>query len=426
MDKALVLTVGVGKDVDRSLNFAIEHHNPRFILFFCTPQSREYAEKVVQSRSISPSAYHIDEYSETGDVQKLVFHYEEVIRRVLFTAHGFRAGEVYVDYTRGTKAMSAAVDYVAISLELAGISYIEGERGDGGQVKSGTERLLSFQPLGLLFRRHWEMLVHLFNRGHFASVLDRVEALRHRVIQEAHRSRLDFLAGLAEACEAWDILHYEEAAQRFRQVIKNFEDLILELHLKDDLQRASDIVHAIWNNRCKSPDCNCGLFLGPRTAVDLLANADRRAAEHRYDVAVALLYRLMEFIAQRRLHDRGLRTDDVRLGYLPENVRSKWEARVGIDGRLKVGMVQGYELLADLGDSLGRRFLELYQAPTSRLKPYLESRNMSPLAHGFQPVGSAVFEKLRDIIVQSFLPELIPDWHRRLGDHRLPHLPEGA
>jgi hypothetical protein len=131
----------------------------------------------------------------------------------------------------------------------------------------------------------------------------------------------------------------------------------------------------------------------------------------------------MEYIAQRRLHERGLRADDVRLESLPEAVRDKWASRVGIDKRLKVGMVQGYELLADLGDEVGRKFLECYRDETSRLRPYLESRNMSPLAHGFQPVGRNVFEGLRDIVVGSFLPELAGEWERLLPLHRLPQIP---
>jgi len=47
---------------------------------------------------------------------------------------------------------------------------------------------------------------------------------------------------------------------------------------------------------------------------------------------------------------------------------------------------------------------------------------MSPLAHGFQPVGREVFEGLRAIIVESFLPGLGARWEH-LGSHRLPQIP---
>ncbi len=424
MSKALVLTVGVGKDVDRSLVFATDQHNPDFVLFLCTPQSRSNVDKVVQTQSLPESRYKIEEFQEINDVQELALQYEKVIRRVLFRDRGFQPNQVYVDYTRGTKAMSAAVDYVAINLELAGVSYIEGERDERGQVKSGTERLLSFPPSNLLFRRHWKTLVQLFNAGHFASVLNRIEDLQWRIVREEHKRRLNFVEQLAKACEAWDVLHYEDAAQGLRQVLKDFEDIVQDLGLENELKRASPIVHGIWNSRCKSESCRCGLPLNEAISLDILANADRRAKEHRYDVAVALLYRLMEYIAQRRLHDKGIRSDNVCLGVIPEAVRPKWESRVGPDGRLKVGMLHGYELLADLGDELGQHFLNLYRESKSRLKPYLECRNISPLAHGFQPVGQEAFQKLRDVVVEDFLSKLVQDRLKNLNEYHLPQLPE--
>jgi len=425
MPKALVLTVGVGRDVDRSLTLAIRQYGPDFVLFLCSPQSQTYADRVVREQSLPDGAYFIDVWEEAADVQQLVLHYEQVITDVLFRQRRFRPEEVFVDYTRGTKAMSAAVNYVAVALELGSISYIEGQRDERGQVITGTERFISFQPMELLFRRHWDGLVRLFNAGHFASVLAQIQGLRGRVVHPEHRSRLDFMERLAQACEAWEALDYASASRGFREALSGeFRAEAESLRLVDDLQRASDIVHAIWNRRCTRQGCGCGVLLdGPRVALDLLAHANRRAEEHRYDVAVALLYRLMEYIAQRRLHERGLRADDVRLESLPEAVRDKWASWVGIDKRLKVGMVQGYELLADLGDEVGRRFLECYRDETSRLRPYLESRNMSPLAHGFQPVGQKVFEGLRAIVVGSFLPELAGGWERLLPLHRLPQIP---
>ncbi len=423
--KALVVTVGTGPDVTRSLVLAIGQHNPEFVLFLATPESRTYAEAAVQARSLPEPSFVIDEWTEVADVEKLALHYEEVIRRVVFEERGFRAEEVHADYTRGTKAMSAALDYVAISLELSGISYIEGERDRHGRVASGTERLLSFQPQELLFRRSWRTLVELFNAGHFASVLRQVERLSQRAVREEHRVRLNVVSDLATACEAWEALHYEAAGQMFRRVLREHAELTRLLGLEDQVRRACETVCRIWNARCVGGNCGCGLLLEARTGVDLLAHANRRAAEHRYDVALALLYRLMEYLAQLGLHRRGLRSDDVQVDRLPEAVRAKWESRVDSEGRLKVGLVHGFELLGDLGDPVGRRFLDLYRAEPSPLKPYLETRNRSPLAHGFQPVGREAFEKLREVVTGRFLREFVVDWEARLQEHELPRFPEG-
>lgn len=58
-----------------------------------------------------------------------------------------------------------------------------------------------------------------------------------------------------------------------------------------------------------------------------------------------------------------------------------------------LGLQDDYRLLADLGDQLGRRFTEL--GLDERKRSPLVSRNHSILAHGFDPVGPAVFEKLK-------------------------------
>lgn len=422
--KALVVTVGTGPDVVRSLALTLGYHHPDFALFLATPESRIHAEAAARAHFREPS-FAIDEFPEPADVEKLCLHYEDRIRRLLLEERGFRAEEVYADYTRGTKAMSAALDYVAIHLELAGISYIEGQRDSHGRVVSGTERVLTFRPYELLFRRWWGTLVELFNAGHFASVLSQAGHLSKGAVREEHRARLDLMSGLATACEAWESLHYEAAAQGFREALREYAELTRLLGLEDPVRRACETVFRIWNARCHGADCGCGLLLDERTAVDLLAHADRRAAEHRYDVAVALLYRLLEYLAQLGLHRRGLRSDDVLVDGLPENVRAKWESRVDSEGRLKVGLVHGFELLADLGDPVGRRFAELYRADRSPLKPYLETRNRSPLAHGFQPVGPEAFEKLREVVTRSFLQEFVPNWEAGLREHELPRFPEG-
>jgi hypothetical protein len=106
--------------------------------------------------------HHVEAFTETADAEKLALLYEDVIRSQLFRKRGPRPEHVYVDYTRGTKPMSAAADYVAIDLELAGVSYITGDADERGQVITGTERLLSFRPLDLVFRRSWRTLADLF------------------------------------------------------------------------------------------------------------------------------------------------------------------------------------------------------------------------------------------------------------------------
>ncbi len=339
--KALVLTVGVGRDVVCSLRLALEYHNPSFVLFLCTPQSRRHVDALLSQRPPVPD-HHAEAFTETTGSEKLALLYEDVIRSQLSRKRGLRPEQVHVDYTRGTKAMSAAADYVAIDLELAGVSHITGDTDDCGEV------------------------------------------------------------------------------------LREFGDVVERLDLRAVVQQASHTVHGIWSTRCLVPGCGGRLPLSAQTGPDLLAHADRRAEEHRHDVAVALLHRLMQYTAQRHLHDRGLRTDEVRLDRLPDSVQARWHARAERDGRLKLGMVQAFELLAGLGDPLGAHFAELYWTPDSTLRGHLEARNMSPLAHGFQPAGADVYAKLRALLTREFLPQVVADWESWLPRCQLPRLPEEA
>ena len=314
--KVLVLTVGVGSDVVRPLRLALEYYNPRFVLFLCTPQSRPHVDALLSQHPPVPDD-HVEAFTETADAEKLALLCGDVIRSQLSRKRGLRPEQVHVDYTRATKAMSAAADYVAIDLKLAGVSYITGDTDERGQVITGTERLLSFRPLDLIFRRSWRALADLFNRGHFAGVIARVTALRPRTVREDHRRRVDFLGELSRACAAWEVLDYDGACRYFPEVLREFGDVVERL--------------------------------------------------------------------------------DLRL-----------------------------ELLPGPGDPLGEHFAELYWTPDSTLRGYLEARDMSPLAHGFQPVGADVYGKLRALLTREFLPQVVVDWESWLPRCQLPRLPEEA
>ncbi|MCS7236375.1 MAG: TIGR02710 family CRISPR-associated CARF protein, partial [Armatimonadota bacterium] len=261
-----------------------------------------------------------------------------------------------------------------------------------------------------------------FNTGHFATVLQHVSRVRERTVRDEHRRRLDFLTELSQACQAWELLDYRRACEHFRACLRQYPDLTEALAPSDEVPRACEVVHRLWKSRCTGPPCGCGLPLDALTSVDLLAHADRRAAGHLYDVAVLLLYRLLEYLAQHRLHDRDFRADRVDLDRLPDAVRGQWVKRTDSDGSLRLGMVEAFQLLADLGDPLGTRFMDLYGATDSKLRAYLQSRNLSPLAHGFQPVGPEVYDKLRALVTEQFLAESVPQWEHHLGQFRLPLL----
>jgi CRISPR-associated protein (TIGR02710 family) len=144
---------------------------------------------------------------------------------------------------------------------------------------------------------------------------------------------------------------------------------------------------------------------------DLLDNARRRAAEHRHDDAVARLYRAIEAIAQIRLRENHGVSDTkaVPLDQLPETLRQEWTSRAR-DGAVMLGLRDAYRLLNELGDELGRQFVDCGLDDEERSP--LVARNASILAHGFAPVGDKTYNQLWETAcaLASYREDADLDW----------------
>jgi CRISPR-associated protein (TIGR02710 family) len=149
----------------------------------------------------------------------------------------------------------------------------------------------------------------------------------------------------------------------------------------------------------------------PVLVADLLANADRRLEEGKFDDAVARLYRALELWGQCAFEARfGVETGRTPPERLPAGVRDEYRRRYAAEeGLLKLPLVATYEALAAAADPSGERFV----ACRDEIRNVLSARNDSILAHGTRPVSEEQARKLRDL-VQRFLPM----------DVRLPRFPK--
>jgi CRISPR-associated protein (TIGR02710 family) len=146
---------------------------------------------------------------------------------------------------------------------------------------------------------------------------------------------------------------------------------------------------------------------------DLIANAERRIKEGKFDDATARMYRATELGAQITLMKKGFDTGNLDTGKLPEGLRNKYEQRRGEEGKIKIGLMSDFELLKELGHPLGNKYEEI--------KNYLSSRNNSILAHGACPVTEKscrnFLERIKEVysIKDENLPEF-PEIHIELFD----------
>lgn len=325
-----------------------------------------------------------------------------------------RAYEVAVDFTGGTKCMSGALALVARRWRCR-FSYVGGHRRSKegvGVVESGAEHVVLFaNPWDALGYQAVEDAVAVFNRGGYAAAAALLDRARTAAADPAVKRELSTLKAVIDGYAAWDRFDHENARKSFDDALKNRNDLAAIFphdgsSLIDRIDRHCKHVARLAAQ--EKPDASW--------VEDLLRNAERRAAELRFDDAVARLYRAFEALAQVRLRERhGLDdTKGVSLEALPDALRAEWRGRAK-DGRVLLGLRDAYRLLRHLDDALGADFAKAGLDDDKRSP--LVARNQSILAHGFQSVRNGTYGKLHDE-----LRKLAPSESGGEDEWRLPEL----
>ncbi len=290
--------------------------------------------------------------------------------------------------------MSAALALVARPWKCR-FSYVGGElrNKDGvGTVESGSERVVhSANPWDALGYQAVEDAVTVFNHGGYGAAAHLLDVAVRNARQPDIKRALATLKAVVDAYAAWDRFDHREAAQRFADALKNRNDLAAIFP-----HEWSSLLGRLEQHHERVAQLSARNEPTAEWVRDLLHNARRCAAGHRFDEAVARLYRACEALAQIRLRGQYGIPDAkaVRPTQLPDALRTEWAGRGRDDGSFALGLQDAYRVLREFHDELGRRFLELGLADDQ--KSPLVARNQSILAHGFQPVGEGVYNQLHE------------------------------
>lgn len=388
--------------------------------FIVTQQTRGQIEgRIVplaqaEGLDLDPGRYDVLELPDGQDLSACV----NTLRKLTpVVDEWLRRGEEYqavVDFTGGTKCMSAAVALQARRWRCV-FSYVGGtERTKQGVgiVVSGKEQVLhSHNPWDALGFQAIEEFVTLFDRRAFAAAVDLANQAMRNVDDPAQKRQLNALKCLAEAYDAWDRFDHREAFSRLQEVPKYRNDLdaVFGPTKTQDLSTTVS-EHCAYLQKLIESTPPSLLYV-----TDLLANADRRNVEGRIDDAVARLYRAIEAIAQTSLAERHkiTNTKSVPLNIVPDPLRSQWASQAE-EGTVCLGLQDAYALLRALGDDLGTTFQQLQL--DDRQRSPLTARNQSILAHGFDRVSDKVFQPLWKAALQL----------AGLSQHSLPQFPRLA
>jgi CRISPR-associated protein (TIGR02710 family) len=402
--KAMIVSVGTGKegkDIAHGICFSLQHHNPDFIVFLNTAKSGETTMPyIIEDCKLNQRKWREINLIDADDIEKIAIECQEAIRGL--RDEGYSLNGIVADYTSGTKAMSAGLTIAAIREKIAILTYTTGKRGEGGRVISGTERVLSLIPNQIFAEDLFKEAVDSFNGYHFDVALKIIGEAKVLLPEPDFLNKVDLLEHLCEAYAAWDRFEIGGAFE----VLKALREEPLLCDWRIDKQISLN-KQALYQEKEK-------LFCPERT-LDLVENAKRRGdEEHKYDDAVARLYRVCEYVGQFEIFKRELYkardgrpdTSDLDISRLPETLREKYlRHKDSYDGKVKLHLSRNYDLLYDLDHPLGAFF----KREEKRFKKLMGLRDLSILAHGFNPISEDTYKDMLRLVEELIITNGLDD-----------------
>ena len=409
MKKALIISVGGSPS---PIIQSISQQQPDYLILFASSASRTAA--VEQIIPVLPHIPRDHEFIVTPDEQDLEVCVATLRDRLPGVLKTWRLGydDLAADYTGGTKTMSAAM-VLSLSRHIDNFSYVGGtqrDKGGLGIVQDGHGQMLQMKnPWNELAIETLADYSLLFNRCRYLPAAELAEETARRT--PARKQLFDALKVTAEAYNLWDGFQYSKGLNIMRQADSRLRSVsaesaqrqlnFLQQHVTANLALLEKIVteHNLLVRSATADNKHHVTALkqdsGQAIICDLLANAVRRAEiEHKYDDAVARLYSAIEKMAKVRLKlGYGINNSNVRPEQVPELLRDELVRECTTTREelsIKLPLHKSYQLLAAFDDSVG----SAYSKNETELAQVLSIRNMSLLAHGFEPVSSDTYTKL--------------------------------
>lgn len=428
----MVISVGTSYE---PIVLDIQLLNPAKILFLCTETSKDTMTKVIDYCGLTPDRYDKSYVSEVDPM--------DIYREIkAFYLRSGKPGKMYIDFTGGTKAMSAAAALAGAMIDVQMVyCSTDDYLVDFRKPNPGSERLIYVEnPLAVFGELEIEKAFELFDKSNFAGAKEKFSVLKENLPEPALRQQLSFVCLLAAAYEAWDALDFVPAYENMMQLQREIERdrklhrdyLLMDFSMHIDRQRAMlDNLRKIpafqAERNMKGILEDAGILHS--LALTLYQNAKTRERQEKFDMATLLLYRLLEMISQRRLIRYGVfasrpdyrlmkynltkypelrdKSSEERMEWFTERYRNISETvfRKESDRLLPspIASLDGFILLAALGDPLvgGGKLAEAV-VKIKRIRSMVYLRNNSIFAHGLGPVDHKDYYKFRSFVFDMF------------------------
>ena len=428
----LIMSVGTSYE---PLVQDIQLLQPGRILFLYTEKTECILDKVVKYCGLDAVRYSKREVNGTDPLDI----YREIKAAYL---KWDRPDKMYIDFTGGTKSMSAAAAMAGavISVQLIYIGSTQ-YLTDFRKPKPGSETLYFISnPMEIFGDLEIEKAFVLFDKYNYAGARKKLEELKESVPTPDIRQQLSFVYKLALAYEHWDALEFPEAyaamcslthdLTRDSRLNRDFlmMDFLPALKKQEAILKQLDELSVILKKKMNMEVLKEKNYIVP-LMFTMYVNAEIRGKQEKYDMAALLLYRLLEMIEQRRLAVYNLYASQMDYAEMVYNTERQPQFKgVSADERLRllketvgairkelfpgrkvstylpeqISLLDGFILLQALNDQIsevkeGRPLDKL-----KRIRSKVSLRNNSIFAHGFGPVSEADFVRFRSFVIDIF------------------------
>lgn len=314
-----------------------------------------------------------------NDADAAYAHFDAVLAEALRETPPER---VTVDFTRGTKAMSAALVLAAARREIPHLRYITGRRDERGTVVAGSEEVRGIRTAAVAGHRRLDLARDLMRRGNFPAA----EAVLPETARPSAGLYPDDLLETAAAVRTAARFYAAASGAEVGEPPDGWKELW-------PTPAAREWVAALAEER-KNPRRL------RRLIVDLLANGERRLRQGQHEDALVRAYRVLELVGQARLFDHGFDSGALdpacpAVQAVQARIEKNKQAPLdtGRDGKLRTGRFQVARILKECGDPLAKRPLGFEDE--ALLKPTLRNNSLS--IHGFAVAAPEEPEALRGL-----------------------------
>ena len=384
---------------------AIDSTSPSYVCFFCTDKD-PVTQKPGTIGHVTGSGYVIKaDYNETkptlpniptqarlnnGEFETQIVPADDldgaylVMRNAIINlAARFSGPRFIADYTGGTKTMTAALVCAALQgRDDVELQLVTGTRSTPTIVDDGTEQAMTASVARLRLERAMAPYLGAWSRYAYYEAAEGLRSIRI-VSNDRDRQGFLFVSSLSRALALWDNFNHADALKLMRhyggQVAQCYPKMLPWL----------DLLAKEKGNE-------------PALLFDLWLNAQRCAAQGRFDDAIARWYRLLEWTAQWQLQTKlKANTADFASDLLPSGV----DAAPSSDKKIKLGLWQAWQVVKH-HERLSGPAQEFIKNHGGKVFDLLKVRNNSILAHGFRPVSDSDWQQVYSWTQDKFLPVL--------------------